>query len=76
MVLGEHEDLRLPGQAPEGGSVEDAVAVALEARPPRVGLLDPGPVTGARGAGGALRQEHVLELLALLASPGGGGRSG
>ena len=39
MVGGEDEDLGLARQAPEGGGVQDAVAVALEAGPPRVGLL-------------------------------------
>ena len=46
VVVGEHEHLGLAGQPAEGGGVEDAVAVALEARPPLVGLL--GPARGRR----------------------------
>ena len=34
MVVGEDEDLRLAGEAPEGARVQDPVAVALEAGPP------------------------------------------
>ena len=75
VVLGEHEDLGLAGQPAEGGGVEDAVAVALEAGAPEVGLLGPGPVAGARRARGARREERVLELLALL-PPAGHDRSG
>ena len=41
VVLGEDEHLRLAGQAPEGGGVEDAVAVPLEAGAVRVGVLGP-----------------------------------
>ena len=68
VVLGEHEDLGLAGQPAEGGGVEDAVAVALEAGAPRVGLLGLRPVAGSGGAGGARGQQRVLELLALLAA--------
>ena len=39
VVVGEHEDLRLPGEAPEGAGVQDPVAVALEAGAERVGRL-------------------------------------
>ena len=46
VVVGEHEHLGLAGQAPEGGGVQDAVAVALEAGAGRVGLLR--PPAGAR----------------------------
>ena len=51
VVVGEHEHLRLAGQAAERRGVEDAVAVALEARPPRVGLLGPGPLARRRPTG-------------------------
>ena len=51
MVLGEHEDLGLAGQPTEGGGVEDAVAVALEAGAPLVGCLGLRPVAGARRRG-------------------------
>ena len=64
VVVGEHEDLGLAGQAAEGGGVEDAVAVALEARAPLVGLLGTVAVAGADGAGGRRREQLVLELLA------------
>ena len=57
VVLGEDEDLGLAGQPAEGGGVEDAVAVALEAGPPLVGLLGarpvPAPAAGWRPAPGA-----------------------
>ena len=70
VVLGEDEDLGLAGQAAEGGGVEDAVAVALEAGAPRVGLLGPGrsPAPAARVAPGA--SSDCLELLALGAAAG------
>ena len=51
MVLGEDEDLCLAGQPAERGGVEDAVAVALEAGAPGVGLLGLRPVAGARRRG-------------------------
>ena len=44
LVIGrEDEHLGLAGQAPEGGGVQDAVPVALEAGPPLVGLPPAGP---------------------------------
>ena len=74
LVVGrEHEDLGLPGQAPEGGGVQDAVAVALEAGAERVGLLGEGPFAGAPAAGGALGQGGLLELLADRAGRAGEG---
>ena len=69
VVLGEDEDLGLAGQPAERGGVEDAVAVALEAGAPGIGLLGLGPVAGVRRAGGAGRQQRVLELLALRPRP-------
>ena len=55
MVLGKDEDLGLAGQPPEGGGVQDAVPVALEAGAQRIGLLGPGrcPAPAARVAPGA-----------------------
>ena len=52
VVVGEDEHLGLAGQAPEGGGVQDAVAVALEAGAHRVGLLGDGPPAGAVRPGG------------------------
>ena len=50
IALVEDEDLRLVGQAPEGGRMQDAVAVALERAARRaLGL-------GARGAHGSARR--------------------
>ena len=67
VILGEHEDLRLAGQAPERRGVQDPVAVALEARPPGIGLLGQRAAARGGGAGGPRRQQLVLELLALHA---------
>src|SRR5205085_11515209 len=39
IVLGGDEHLTLPGQAPPGTRVLDAVEVALEAQPERIGFL-------------------------------------
>ena len=39
VIVGEHEHLGLAGQPPERAGVQDAVAVALEAGSPRIGLL-------------------------------------
>ena len=64
VIGGVHEDLGLPGQAPEGGGVQDAVAVALEAGAQGVGLLGQRPFAGAPTAGGALGESGLLELLA------------
>ena len=81
VVLGEDEDLGLAGQPAERGGVQDAVAVALEAGAPGVGLLGLGPVAGARRAGGPGREQRVLELLGAPAAPvgrrrGAGGAGG
>ena len=64
VVVGEHEHLRLAGQPAERRRVEDAVAVAFEARPPLVGLLRPGPVPGPDRTRGAVAQQLVLDVLA------------
>ena len=60
VVVGEDEHLGLAGQPPEGRGVQDPVAVALEAGPPRVGLLGPQPVAGAAGPGRPGGQLAVL----------------
>ena len=60
VVGGEDEDLGLAGEAPEGGGVQDAVPVALEAGPPLVGLLRLGPLPGASGPGRSRRQRRGL----------------
>ncbi len=65
VVVGEDEDLGLAGQATKGGGVEDAVAVAFEAGPPRIGLVRPGPVAGTDRPGGRRRQPLRLDRLAL-----------
>ena len=70
VVLRRDEDLALAGQPPERGRVMDAVEVALEAGPVRVGLLGPGPAAGAHGPGRAGRQGTVLGLLAGLPADG------
>ena len=48
VVAGEHEDLGLAGQPPEGARVQDPVPVPLEARPQGVGLFGSGPPPRAR----------------------------
>ncbi len=63
VVVGEHEHLGLAGKPAEGGGVEDAVAVALEAGPPLVGLLGPAPIAGPDRPGGGRHEQLVLELL-------------
>ena len=50
VVRREDEHLRLAGEAPEGRRMEDPVAVALEAGPPRVRLLLELSPTGPRRA--------------------------
>ena len=51
VVVGEDEDLGLAGQPAEGGGVQDAVPVALEAGAPRVGLLGRARTTRPRRPG-------------------------
>ena len=65
VVVGEDEHLGLAGQATERGGMEDPVAVALEAGPPRIGLLGPDPVAGAGGPGGPRGQPLRFERLSL-----------
>ena len=66
VVVGEHEDLGLPRQPAKRRGMEDPVAISLEARPPRIGLLRPGPSAGAVGQGGAWGEQQVLALLSDL----------
>ena len=74
VVVGEDEHLGLAGQPPEGGGVEDAVPVALEAGSVGVGLLGQLAVAGALLPGGTGRQALGVGGLALLAAdrPGHG----
>jgi hypothetical protein len=67
VATGVDEDLRLVLEPPERLRVEDSVAVAHEARPPRIRLL--GPVTTLAGTGklGELGQRLPFALLDLLA---------
>src|SRR5262249_31140128 len=57
------------GQAPEGGRMLDAVAVALEAGAQRIGFLGPAAVPGPNRAGGAGGGGGLLGGLAVLARP-------
>ena len=73
VVVGEDEDLRLAGQSAEGGRVEDAVAVALEAGAERVGLLVASALPGAGRLGGERGQVRQIVILAGGALDGGTG---
>ncbi len=53
VIVGEHEHLGLAGEPPERRIVQDAIAIALEARPERVGLLGDRSVPGSAGSGGS-----------------------
>ena len=64
MVLGEHEDLGLAGQSPEGGGVQDPVAVALETGAPRIGILVAQAVTRTARPRGSAHQAGGLGLFA------------
>ncbi len=66
VVVREDEHLGLAGQPPEGGRVQDAVPVALEAGAPGVGWLLAAPVAGAARPGGAGGQAGLLGLLPIL----------
>ena len=76
VVLGEHEDLGLAGQAPEGGGVQDAVAVALEAGAPAVGLLGLGAgrrrPTARVAPGASSASSSSSRSLRARAAPAGG----
>ena len=64
VVVGEDEHLGLAGQPAERRGVEDAVAVALEAGAPLVGLLGHGAVAGAAARVAAGGQHEILPGLA------------
>ena len=66
MVVGEDEHLGLAGQTPEGAGMQDAVAIAFEARAPRIGRLIDCPVASADGAGGQRRKRLALQRFALM----------
>ena len=80
VVVREDEHLGLAGQAAEGGSVEDAIPVPLEARPPRVRLLLLPAVArttcpcGARSHGGVLGRLAGRAVHA-VGRPGAGARA-
>jgi hypothetical protein len=68
VVLGGDEHLALAGEAAPWARVLDAVEVALEAQPIRVGLLALEAVAGADGTGGAGSERGGQLGLALLAT--------
>jgi hypothetical protein len=70
VVLGEDEHLRLAVQPAERRCVEDAIAIALEARAVRVRRFVEGPVAGARCSGRAGGQQVVLVGFASVAIEG------
>ena len=65
VVIGEHEHLGLAGQSAERAGVEDAVAVAFEARAPWVGLFVEQPLAGTVGACGKRGEDVGLDRLAM-----------
>lgn len=64
MIVREDEHLGLSSQAAEGGGMENAVPVALEAGALGVGPLLSSPVAGTLGSGGARGHPGVLGLFA------------
>ena len=69
MVVGEDEHLGLAGQAPEGAGVQDAVAIAFEARAPCVGSLVDGTFARARRPEWPARDsDAALDVFAVLAA--------
>ncbi len=70
VVGGEDEDLRLSRQTAEGGGVQDAVPVALEAGPPRVGLFGDESASARSGPGGPGHEDPVLPVLRVRGAPG------
>ena len=56
VVVGEDEDLRLPGESPEGAGVQDPVTVALEAGAQRVGRFGEAAMAAAPAAGRTRRR--------------------
>ena len=64
VVVGEHEDLGLARQAAKGGSMEDPVAIALEAGAPWVRLLGKEPLARTDGTCGPRHKGTVLTFFA------------
>ena len=77
VIVGEHEHLGLAGEPPERRIVQDPVAIALEARSERVGLLGDRPVAGSGGSRGSRREDRGVAFLAGLGRVDGrsGGRA-
>jgi len=75
IVLVRHEDLRLEVEAAEGGAVDDAVAVSLEAGSVGVRIFADGPAAAVGLGGGVVCQSAALVGLVLLSrglsGPGG-----
>ena len=67
VVVGEDEHLRLAGEPPECGSVQDSITVTLEAGAERIGFLIDGAVAGTAPSRCEDRQVAIVALLACLA---------
>lgn len=67
MIIRKDEDLGLAGEATEGRGMQDAVAVALEARPKRVRCFLAGADARADGSRGGRAEQVVLVVFALFA---------
>lgn len=65
VIVGEDEDLGLAGEPSEGGGVQDAVAIALEAGPDGIGGFGHGTESGPPGACGADGKCEFGSLLTL-----------
>ena len=59
----------LPAKRPERGRVKDPIPVALEARPPGIGVLRPNPPARARRPCGACDEVAVLGRFATFPAP-------
>ena len=66
VVKREHKHLRLPGQAPKGARVQDAVPISLEAGAQGIRLLWHRSVPCAAGPGGAGGEQELLGVLTSL----------
>lgn len=67
MIVGEHEHLGLAGETAKRRGVENAVAIALEARAERIGILVDGALTGTDRPGGQASHRTVEVLFARAA---------
>src|SRR4029079_10152091 len=67
MIVREHEDLGLAGEPAERAGMQDAIAISLEARAPRVRSLVDRPRTGTGGSSCRRRKYRVFGVLAPLA---------